>query len=61
MIAGFFLWYIKYQKYIDAETKWKGEIYSELLNNEEEKKRIVDEIVNNNSVDNSKPDTQEKE
>ncbi|WP_136480485.1 hypothetical protein [Cognatitamlana onchidii] len=61
MIVGFYFWYIKYQKHIDAETKWKGEIYSKLLNDEVEKERIVKEIVDNNSAEKSKPDTQEKE
>lgn len=55
MIAGFFFWYFKYQKYIDAETKWKGEIFSKLLNDEAEKERILKEIVDNNSVDKPKP------
>ncbi|QLG46033.1 hypothetical protein [Costertonia aggregata] len=27
MILGFVLWYLKYQRYIDAEVKWNGEQY----------------------------------
>ncbi|CAM4410465.1 hypothetical protein [Zobellia nedashkovskayae] len=34
IIFGFLLWYFKHQKYIDAETKWKGEKYLKLLDEE---------------------------
>lgn len=54
MAFGFFFWYFKYQKYIDAEIKWKGEIFSKLLNDEAEKKRIIKDIVDNNSLDKPK-------
>lgn len=36
MIFGFKLWYFKHQVYIDAETKWKGETFIELLKDAEE-------------------------
>jgi len=54
MVIGFLFWYFKHQIYIDAEIKWKGEIYSKLLNDEAEKKRIINAIVDNNSVDKPK-------
>ena len=59
MIFGFFFWYFKHQKYIDAETKWKGEIFSKLLIDEIEKERIIKEIVNNNSVENPRKKIEE--
>lgn len=38
MIIGFRLWYIKHQVYIDAERKWKGETFVELLKDAEQLK-----------------------
>lgn len=50
--SGLVLWYFKYQKYSDAEAKWKGEIYLQLLTNEQAKKKAVeDELKNSESID----------
>lgn len=39
MNIGFFLWYYKHQIYIDAETKYRGETFLELVKEAEEIKR----------------------
>lgn len=41
MLYGFTLWYIKHQRYIDAEREWQGEIFIELLRDEEAKRKAV--------------------
>ena len=53
ILSGFYLWYSKHQKYIDAEREWKGEIFVELLK-EKELKDITgkDEKKENNFKDN---------
>ena len=48
---GFGAWYILHQKYIDAEIKWKGKIHLALLDDTNEKQRIVKEIIDNNTTD----------
>ena len=55
--SGLVLWYIKYQKFSDAEAKWKGEIYLKLLSNEEVKKKAVEDELINSEPDNESPST----
>ena len=42
MVLGFYFWYTKHQKYIDAERKWKGEIFVELI----KEKKLKDKNLN---------------
>lgn len=46
MVIGFGLWYFKHQRYIDAEKKWKGETFVELLKDEEAKKKAIQDELN---------------
>jgi hypothetical protein len=41
IIQGFYLWNSKHQKYIDAEIKWKGEVFIALLKDEKAKKKAI--------------------
>ncbi|KKM95098.1 hypothetical protein LCGC14_1191600 [marine sediment metagenome] len=59
MLIGFRLWYTKIQKYLDVETKWKGDIYMTLTNDAQQKAEIVKEIIDKNIVE--KPQGQGKE
>ena len=46
MVYGFFLWYYKHQRYIDAERKWTGETFIELLKDDKAKKKAIQDELN---------------
>ncbi|WP_318310074.1 hypothetical protein [Flagellimonas crocea] len=49
MFYGFHNWQFKYQKFIDAEMKWKGEIFVELLREKELKPKDEQQRKNQES------------
>lgn len=50
ILFGFTMWYLKQQRYLDAEIKWKGESFIELLKDKEKKqKAIQDELKKSNN------------
>lgn len=52
VVYGFIFWYYKHQRYIDAERKWKGETFVELLKDKEAKKKAIQDELNKKSDDN---------
>lgn len=55
MISGFSLWYYRHQIYIDAEIKWKGKTFIELLNEDEQISKSNLAKTNEVIIDHEKP------
>ena len=50
IVFGFSLWYYFHQKYIDAEQKWKGEIFAEQIKEKNKKSNNAASITEESNI-----------